>query len=372
MPAEWAPHEATLIVMPHCDFTFRVDKAETAFLNLAHAIANEGDERVVLFCNDEAHAERVKTKIVNDKKRIEVAVCPTDDSWARDIGPTVVVANTNHADNNDNNNNNNNPTILGLDWDFNAWGGPEEGCYWPCEQDQVATAQMCKALNVEARKVPLILEGGSIHVDGEGTVLTTQECLLNQNRNPNKTKSEIETAVLTNLGATKMIWLPFGVDGDEDTNGHVDNWACFVKTGHIVLSWTDDNEHDPVNYQRCRQAFEILEKETDAKGRSLTIHKLQLPPPMFYTQDIVDSLALYKGTELPRKVGERMAGSYVNFYIANKAVIVPQYGCPQTDQKATETLSKLFPDRKVVGVQSIEVLIGGGNLHCITQQVPKV
>jgi agmatine deiminase len=168
-----------------------------------------------------------------------------------------------------------------------------------------------------------------------------------------------------------MIWLPHGVDGDEDTNGHVDNFACFAKPGHILLSWTDDKQNDPVNYDRCREALHLLEQEIDAKGRSLTVDKLQLPPPMYYTKEQVESLALYKG-ELPRQVGERMAGSYVNFYIANKAVIVPQFGHTETDVHAIQTLSRLFPDRKVVGVHSKEVLIGGGNLHCITQQLPKV
>jgi agmatine deiminase len=133
------------------------------------------------------------------------------------------------------------------------------------------------------RKVPIVLEGGSIHVDGEGTLLTTEQCLLNENRNPTKTLEELESILSEALNVQKIIWLPHGVDGDEDTDGHVDNFCCFVAPGHVILSWTDDDKNDAENYARCRVAMKLLEQETDAKGRTLTVHKLYLPPPIVST-----------------------------------------------------------------------------------------
>jgi agmatine/peptidylarginine deiminase len=156
---------------------------------------------------------------------------------------------------------------------------------------------MCKAvekqygIKVETRKVPMILEGGSIHTDGEGTVMATMECLLNKNRNPSMTKQEIEAMVTKSLGCTKMIWLPHGVANDEDTNGHVDNWCMFARPGEVILSWCDDPTDE--NYTRCRESMEVLEKETDAKGRKLKVIKLPPPPPMVSQRSAnVDSLLL--------------------------------------------------------------------------------
>ena len=174
--------------------------------------------------------------------------------------------------------------LIGLDWDFNAYGGEKEGCYWPCDKDKALCGNMCKAvakqygIKVETRKVPMILEGGSIHTDGEGTVMATMECLLNKNRNPSMTKEEIEAMVTKSLGCTKMIWLPHGVANDEDTNGHVDNWCMFARPGEVILSWCDDPTDE--NYTRCRESMEVLEKETDAKGRKFKVIKLPPPPPM--------------------------------------------------------------------------------------------
>lgn len=278
MPAEWEqPHTACLILYPHNTGTFRHEcrPAQEQVLEVAQAISTAGNEDVILFCKDSQTATKVRNNFGNNK-RIVVAVCPSDDTWARDTGPTFIV------------NNNNNNTLIGLDWDFNAYGGEDEGCYWPCQVDKQVASNMCSFLSqqhqyqrsITTRKVPLVLEGGSIHTDGQGTVLTTSECLLNTNRNPTMSKKEIESLVLEALGCTKMIWLPFGLEGDDDTNGHVDNLACFSQPCHVILSWTDEEEGDAENYKRCRQAAEVLENEVDAQGRTLTVHKLHLPPPM--------------------------------------------------------------------------------------------
>jgi agmatine deiminase len=198
--------------------------------------------------------------------------------------------------------------------------------------------------------------------------------LLNPNRNPTLSKEEIERRVLRATGGTKMIWLPFGLAYDDDTNDHIDNFACFVKPQHVVLAWTDNESEDEENYRRCRQAKELLEKETDARGEPLFVHKLHLPRPMYYTKEMVEELDAAPSpqhTHVPsRTVGEQMAASYVNFYISNAAVIVPQFGDEEFDAKAIETLQGLFPDRRVIGVATKEILVGGGNIHCITQQVP--
>jgi agmatine deiminase len=352
MPAEWSRHRACLLLYPHNVATYRPQVYEE-FHQVVRAIAGAGKEQVVLFCKTESTTERIRATFENDNVRVET--CPSDDTWARDTAPTFVISNE---------------QIVGLDWEFNAYGGPTEGCYWPCTLDQKVAGSICDTLGIPARKIPLVLEGGSIHSDGEGTILTTEECLLNPNRNPNKSKLEIEQEVLLATGATKMLWLPNGLDFDEDTNGHIDNWACFVRPGHVVLAWTE-NEDDAENYKRCRQALDVLSKETDAQGRSLTVSKLELPQPMYYTQEEVDSLGENKDIVVaPREAGERMAASYINFYIANAAVIVPQYG-DSADANAISILQELFPDRSVIGVPSREILIGGGNIHCITQQLPE-
>jgi agmatine deiminase len=287
-------------------------------------------------------------------------------------------------------------SLVGLDWDFNAYGGKEDGCYWPCSLDQKVASTMIQEINhycssakgsssiIHKPLLKLVLEGGSIHTDGEGTILTTKECLLHPNRNPAKSQEEIEEIILQATGCQKLIWLDSGLAHDEDTNGHIDNWACFVKPGHVVFAWTDDERNDPVNYRNCREALNTLQNSTDAQGRSLVVHKLHLPSPLYFTNDEeecegedrgVDSITLnakdLETTTTSRVTGTRMAASYVNFYIANRAIIVPQFQDPVYDEKAVGLLQSLFPKRRVVGIHnSRHILYGGGNIHCITQQVP--
>lgn len=368
MPAEWSKHQACIILYPHNKAVFRQDclRARAEIEQVAMAIVHQGDEDVVFFCRSNEDAVAVSRKF--KEQRIHVLVCQSDDTWARDTGPTFVIESKGKGVD---------TRIRGLDWQFNAYGGPESGSYWPCELDKQIATTICHSLSrmydipIHVQSVPMILEGGSIHVDGEGTCLTTAECLLNLNRNPQMTREQIEHTVLSALGCKKMLWLPLGVAFDDDTNGHIDNMACFVKPSEIILSWTDDHKRDPENYDRCRKAREYLEQQTDSLGRSLTIHKLFLPPPLHYNQDEVDSLTTNEETS-ERRVGERLAASYVNFYIANKAVIVPQFGVEPSDSNALATLQKLFPSRKVVGVASREILLGGGNIHCMTQQIPMI
>lgn len=384
MPPEWHPHEACFIVYPHNTGVFRslnskCDLAREEVRNIARAICQKGNEHVFLLCNTQEEASELESDLqkeddsnYNGEFKVIVDVCPSDDSWCRDTGPTFV-----HLKGS--------TELLGLDWDFNAYGGPDEGCYWPCDLDRKVAENMVNILRrrYAASSTPIIhhpikqivLEGGSFHTDGEGTILTTEECLLNPNRNPELSRGQIESILMEYLGAEKVIWLPHGVAFDDDTNGHIDNIATFSKPGEVVLSWTDD-ETD-VNYPRFQAAESVLRKELDAKGRSFKIHKLYIPKPMFYSSEEVQTLHSSPEHEseaqaVDRHEGGRLAASYVNYYLANDAVILPQFGDSEYDQRAVDTMKMVFPDKNIVGVLSKEVLLGGGNIHCITQQVPKI
>ena len=361
MPAEWEAHKACILLYPHNTETYPyLSRAQSQVLQVARSIAQQGGEQVWLICRDEDTVNDLKE---SSSENLLLSCVPSNDTWARDTAPTFCLNEKNE--------------LVAVDWQFNAYGGPEEGCYWPCDLDQALAWKICEqfptVLDTSAVskhvRVPLILEGGSIHSDGQGTLLVTAECLLHPNRNPTKSQSEIEQILKVNLGAAKIVWLPQGLAFDEDTNGHVDNFACFVRPGVILLAWTDDTERDLENFQRCRAAQAVLGQTTDAMGRTFEIHKLYLPsPPLFYSDQDVKAPDGMKA--VGREAGQRLAASYVNFYIANSAVVVPQFGVAESDQAALKKLQELFPDRKAVGVPSREILLGGGNIHCITQQVP--
>jgi agmatine deiminase len=214
-------------------------------------------------------------------------------------------------------------------------------------------------------RAPFVLEGGAIHVDGAGTLITTEECLLNPNRNPRLSRIDIEERLRRYLGVRQVIWLGRGVVNDE-TDGHVDNLCCFVRPGVVCLTWTDD-ARDP-QYRVSRDAYARLRAARDARGRRLIIHKLQQPGPLRMTAAEARGVEHRKGSK-PRRAGERLAASYVNFYIANRAIVMPLLD-PSRDGAAMAKLKKLFPRRRVIGVPAREILLGGGNIHCITQQVP--
>ena len=210
-----------------------------------------------------------------------------------------------------------------------------------------------------------VLEGGSIHVDGEGTLITTEECLLSEGRNSHLTKEEIEDVLKKYLNVSKVLWIPNGIYNDE-TNGHVDNICNYVRPGVVVLAWTDD-ENDP-QYAISKAAYDYLSNEVDAKGRKLEIHKLYTPKPILITKSESLGVDAIDGA-LPRQEGDRLAASYANYYTGNGFVALPIFNDPN-DQKAIDLLARLYPDRKIVPIYAREILLGGGNIHCITQQVP--
>ena len=234
------------------------------------------------------------------------------------------------------------------------------------DQDDLVARKICELEGVDSYRTDgFVLEGGSIHVDGQGTVLTTEMCLLSPGRNPELSRRDIEEKLCGYLGCEKVIWLRDGIDPDE-TNGHIDDVACFVAPGEVACIWTEDPENP--FYQAAQDAFRTLSQATDAKGRRLTVHKLCLTkkPCCLEGAETIDAV---EGT-VPRENGEVSIASYMNFLIVNGAVIAPQYG-DENDQLAIQQLQQMFPDRQIVGVQTREVAFGGGNIHCITQQQPK-
>lgn len=300
MPAEWSPHLACIILYPHNPTTFpQLCKAQEQVRQVAQAIVDHGEEDVVMFCVNEQAAQELLLQELSSSSssKIHVLVCPSNDTWARDTAATFLISSTSSSPQQQKipprNNQTSSLMLRALNWQFNAYGGPTQGAYWPCDLDQHIATRTCqqlaslydRSISIEVHDVSLILEGGSIHTDGQGTVLTTEECLLHPNRNPTKSKQEIERMILAAVGGTKMIWLPHGLAFDDDTNGHIDNMACFASPTQVVLSWCDENEDgvdddDLDNYRRCRAAYHVLRHETDALGRSLTIHKLHVPKPM--------------------------------------------------------------------------------------------
>lgn len=347
MPAEFDSHAGCWMLWPERPDNWRdaAQPAQQAFAAIAAAISQF--EPVTMGVSREQF-EQARALLPNTVRVVEMS---HDDCWMRDVGPTCVV--------------NAKGVVRGVDWRFNAWGGLNGGLYFPWDQDELVARKVLEIENHDRYRAPLIQEGGAIHVDGEGTVLVTEECLLNPNRNPQLKREDIEKYLRDYLGVSTVIWLGKGVFNDE-TDGHVDNLACFVAPGEVCLTWTD-KKRDP-QYAISQDAWERLKDARDAQGRRLKVHKLPMPGPLKMTAHEAAGLATKEGTH-PRKAGERLAGSYVNFYIANGGIVMPLLD-PRTDKVVANQLKRLFPDRQVVGVPAREVLLGGGNIHCITQQIP--
>ncbi len=348
MPGEYEPHKQAWMIWPERPDNWRDGgkPAQKAFGNVAKAISQFEPVTVVVSNKQFANC---RNQLPAEIRVIEMS---NDDSWIRDCGPTFV---KNAAGD-----------IRAVDWDFNAWGGLVDGLYFPWDNDQALAQKVCEIEGIDTYRTPgFVLEGGSIHVDGEGTLLTTEMCLLSEGRNPHMTKEEIEEQLKQYLNLEKILWIKDGIDPDE-TNGHVDDVACFVRPGEVACIWTEDKD-DPF-YQACQDAYNYLVNETDAKGRKLKIHKLCMPKK---SVTISGDFAIdYVEGTIPREDGDLCIASYMNFLIVNGGVIVPQYG-DENDALALQQIQAMFPDRKAVGVDTVEVVYGGGNVHCITQQQPK-
>lgn len=353
MPAEFATHSATVLIWPVRPGSWGRDPsvAQRAFLDVIREIAKEEDVHLLAGAEDAAAARAA----VADLPRITVHEIESDDAWARDIGPTFVT---------------DSKTLRGISWRFNAWGGTVDGLYANWDKDDAVAAALCEALGVDCYDAgDFVLEGGSIHVDGEGTLLTTEACLLSAGRNPSLTREQIEQKLAAYLGIRKILWLPRGIYLDE-TNEHVDNVCAFTAPGEVVLAWTDA-ETDP-QYPLSKACLDYLNGVTDAAGRKLKVRLLPIPDhPILCTEADCAAYDFAPGEDM-REPGDRLAGSYANFYIANSAVLVPQFGGENaaSDAHALAILREAFPTRRVIGIDARAILLGGGNIHCITQQVP--
>ncbi len=357
MPAEWEPHEATWIAWPHnrSDWPGKFEAIPWIYAEIVRHLSRV--ERVNILAQDEAEEARARALLVRAHVLPEKAAAPgkpagnvrffpmrTNRVWTRDSGPIFVRRDSRQADF---------PPVAATAWRFNAWAK-----YNDWKLDATVATGIARRLRVpvwqptvkiDDKPRRIVLEGGSIDVNGRGTLITTEECLLSdvQQRNPGVTREQLEETFADYLGAKKVIWLERGIAGD-DTHGHVDDITRFVAPCIVVTAYEPDPT-DP-NHEPLRDNFRRLTRSTDQSGKSLRVVKLPMPAPVYFE-------------------GQRLPASYANFYIANKLVLVPIFGDPN-DRIALNTLAELFPAREVVGVYCRDFIWGLGALHCMTQQQP--
>ena len=349
MPAEFAPHDGCWLLWPERTDNWRLGAkpAQVAFAAVAAAISVGERVTVGVSARQFAHARALLAPAI---RVVEVS---SNDAWMRDVGPTFVLDRRRRR--------------RAVHWQFNAWGGLDKGLYFPWDLDQEVAAKVCEVESTDRYRAPFVLEGGSIHVDGQGTLLTTEECLLNPNRNPHLSRADLERLLADYLGIETVVWLGRGVVNDE-TDGHIDNLCCFSAPGEVCLTCTDDRS-DP-QYAVSREAYERLADARDARGRRFMVHRLVQPGPLHMTREEAEGIDGQAEGGL-RHAGNRLAGSYVNFYLGNGRVVMPLLD-RRRDAAAATVLRRAFPGREVVGVPAREILLGGGNIHCITQQVPRI
>ena len=318
MPGEFEEQSGVWMLWPQRPDNWRggAKPAQQAFIDVARAIARF---EPVTVCVNPDQFQNARARLPEDVRVVEMT---SNDAWVRDCGPTFVK--------------NDQGGLRAVDWTFNAWGGLYDGLYFPWDQDDLVARKICELEGVDSyRTDDFVLEGGSIHVDGQGTVLTTEMCLLSPGRNPELSRRDIEEKLCGYLGCEKVIWLRDGIDPDE-TNGHIDDVACFVAPGEVACIWTEDPENP--FYQAAQDAFRTLSQATDAKGRRLTVHKLCLTKKPCYLEG-AETIDAVEGTA-PRENGEVSIASYMNFLIVNGAVIAPQYG-DENDRLAIQQLQQM-------------------------------
>mgnify|MGYP002042318342 FL=1 len=332
MPAEWYQHECCWMQWPTEFFPinatsswshFDLDKGRLAWANVANAISRFEKLKMIVHPND------YKSALSLLDKNIEILQTPIDDAWCRDTGAIFLLNEKNQ--------------LGGVDSDFNCWGYNEN-----FEQDDKVAKFMINEANATYFKNDMVLEGGSIHVNGQGTLITTEQCLLHENRNPHLSKDDIENNLKKFFGVTKIIWLKHGTD--EGTNGHIDNVACFSDEGSILAMTCSDKQD--TYYDLLSENLEILKTSVDQDNKPLNIVELEMSKKRLIPDDDEPS-------------------SYINFYIANDAVIFPIFGDDVADQNAMKIIKSQFPNRQIVCLDGHDILMGGGNIHCITQQQPK-
>ncbi len=335
MPAEWEPHEATWLAWPHKEESWPglFEAIPYVWGEIVRALVPSEEVRILVANEEMEHLARgVLRQASIPVERVRFFHVPTDDAWIRDHGPIFLL---NRADR----------RLAIADWEYNAWGGK----YSPWAQDNAVPQRIAEIFDLPVARPGMVLEGGSIDVNGRGTLLTTESCLLNPNRNPDLTRAAIEQKLRNYLGAHHILWLGEGIVGD-DTDGHVDDIARFVAPRRVVAVVTEDRSSP--DYAALADNFERLQYMRDQDGHPLEVVPLPLPDPVFHE-------------------GQQLPASYANFYIANGAVLVPIFGVRQ-DQEALSLLQTLFPTRRVVGIHCRELIWGLGAIHCVTQQQPRL
>jgi agmatine deiminase len=333
MPAEWEPHEATWLAWPHeiSDWPGKFAPIPWVYGEIVRRLSRIERVRILLPRRDETdRVRRVLVKSGVNMAAVHFHVCPTDRSWIRDFGP-IFVKNTRNE-------------VLITNWRFNGWAKYDN---W--RRDNAVPALIARRMRMRQVEPGLVLEGGSIDVNGKGALLTTEQCLLSpiQARNPGLSRERIERVFARYLGIRKVLWLKNGIAGD-DTHGHIDDLARFVNPTTVVTVVESDKRQP--NYEPLRENLRLLRCMKDQRGRSLNVVTLPMPSPVFFDR-------------------QRLPASYANFYIANRTVLVPTFNDPN-DRLALDTLARLFPHREVVGIHSRDLVLGLGTLHCMTQQQP--
>lgn len=332
MPAEWEPHRATWLSYPHNPKSFftALKKAQEGFADMVMHLAKV--EEVHINVNDDAMEADLRKKLARRKvmKNVFLHRFPTNDAWCRDHGCIVLK----HIKTG---------KLIATDWIFNAWGGK-----YPSAKDNRIAKKMADFLGMECFSFPIVMEGGSIDVNGQGAMLTSERCLLNKNRNPHLNKAQIESLLKANFGVKQILWLNDGIVGD-DTDGHIDDIARFTDPNTIVTV-VEENKADD-NHAICEENLARLRSFRNLEGKPFKIVTLPMPKPVYYRKD------------------ERLPASYANFYIANKIVLLPVFGCAQ-DKEAVKILKPLFPGRKIIPLDASQIIVGLGTCHCLSQQIP--
>ncbi len=335
MPAEWAPHRGTWLSWPHKDATWPggFEPVPGIFAAMVRELTRGEDVHINVTGPD--MEENVRTLLARERAdlgRVRFHHNPTNDAWCRDHGPIFLERSVDGR-----------PEQAIVDWDYNAWGGK----YPPYDLDDVVPTRIGKELGLRVFHPGIVLEGGSIDVNGRGTLLTTDACLLNPNRNPALTRAQIEQYLRDYLGVTRILWLGDGIVGD-DTDGHVDDLTRFVDSTTVVTVVEDDPADE--NYEPLQENLQRLRSMKDQDGAGLRVELLPMPRPLFHD-------------------GQRLPASYANFYVANGLVLLPGYDRGR-DGQARATLERLFPDRRVVVIDCTDLVWGLGAFHCVTQQWP--
>jgi agmatine deiminase len=329
MPAEWAPHARTWMCWPCRTEAWGgpdgLLRAKQAYARVARAVSSFEPVTMAVRPQDAAEARLACAG------KVEIFEAALDDSWARDVGPTFLIGQDGAR--------------AGVAWRFNAWGNK----YHPFTDDAALGGEILGEAGVRAYRAPLVCEGGAIHVDGEGTLITTEQCLLNPNRNPHLDRQQVEERLALFTGARRILWLGEGFS-DEETDGHVDNIACFAAPGRVIVGVPASRSHP--DYEPVVEAIRRLGEARDAEGRAIEVVEIVQP-------------------RKPRNDwrGRPLAASYVNFYLANGGLVMPAFDDPH-DERARDALAACFPGRDILQIDALDIVEGGGGIHCITQQEP--